>query len=107
MVIDGATDSVVATVAAGGNVQALCYNPTDDKVYCSDAGIPYSIVTVIDGAGDSVVAAMEVAERARAMCYNSLNNKVYCVGYVTVTVIDVTGEAAGTVYFEALVRNFR
>ena len=50
-VIDGATDSVIATVTAGSAPYALCYNPTNNKVYCANDGSDN--VTVIDGATDS------------------------------------------------------
>ena len=35
-VIDGATDSVIATVDVGGGPGALCYNPQNNKVYCAN-----------------------------------------------------------------------
>ena len=47
-VIDGATDSVIATVTAGASPSALCYNPQNNKVYC--ANYSGDSVTVIDGA---------------------------------------------------------
>jgi len=65
-------------------VQALCYNPTDDKVYCANSGS--NTVTVIDGATDSVIAT--VPAPAWAFCYNPTNDKIYCGGAHTVTVID-------------------
>ena len=37
-VIDGATDRVIATVTAGNYPRALCYNPTNNKVYCANYG---------------------------------------------------------------------
>ncbi len=38
-VIDGATDSVIASVTTGTNAQALCYNSTYSKVYCANYGV--------------------------------------------------------------------
>ena len=37
-VIDGATNSVLATVTAGARPYALCYNPQNNKVYCANSG---------------------------------------------------------------------
>jgi len=37
-VIDGAADSVVATVAVAASPIALLYNPVNHKVYCACSG---------------------------------------------------------------------
>jgi YVTN family beta-propeller protein len=86
-VIDGATDSVLATVTAGTNPCALGYNPQDNKVYCANQGS--ANVTVIDGATDSVRAWVTTGTNPCALCYNPQDNEVYCAnqgsGNVTVT----------------------
>jgi YVTN family beta-propeller protein len=86
-VIDGASDSVLATVAAGSEPCALCYNPTNDKTYCANTG---GNVTVIDGSSDSVLANVVAGSEPLALCCNPTNNKVYCVNEFSddVTVID-------------------
>jgi YVTN family beta-propeller protein len=97
-VIDGATNSVVATIAAGGYSRALCHNPLRNKVYC--ANYISADVTVIDGSADSVIATAAVGHGAYALYYNSLNDKVYCADWAdeSVTVIDgVTNGVINTV----------
>jgi YVTN family beta-propeller protein len=87
-VIDGATDRVIGAVTAGKYPGALCYNLTDNKVYCANW---YSdCVTVIDGASDSVVATVAVGDFPSALCHNQASNKIYCANEwgSTVTVID-------------------
>jgi YVTN family beta-propeller protein len=88
-VIDGGTNEVIATVAAGNYPDALCYNPTDNKVYCSGSGN----VTIIDGAADTIIATVRAG--GSPLCYNSTNNKVYCAHSSgdSVTVIDGTTNA--------------
>jgi YVTN family beta-propeller protein len=87
-VIDGATNGVIATVTVGSYPVALCYNPTNNKVYCANRSDGY--VSVIDGATDSVIATVTTGDHPKVLCYNPTNNKVYCAnGYSdNVTVID-------------------
>jgi len=92
-VIDGVTDSVIGTVNPGSYPVALCYNPTDNKVYCANKGS--HSVTVIDGATDSVLATVRTGSSPCALCYDSTYNKVYCANKSdsSVTVIDGTTNA--------------
>ena len=46
-IIDGATNQVLATIAAGHWPRNLCYNSHDTKVYCTQ--MDGTEVTVIDG----------------------------------------------------------
>ena len=55
-VIDGASNQVIATVAAGSEPSALCYNPQNNKVYC--ANYDSDNVTVIDGASNQVITTV-------------------------------------------------
>ena len=55
-VIDGASNQVITTVAAGIRPCALCYNPQHDKVYC--ANVAATNVTVIDGTSNQVIATV-------------------------------------------------
>jgi len=72
-VIDGATDSVLATVPAMCYPNALCYNKINNKVYCAD----YSGATiVIDGATDRVIATVYPSSPYPvALCYNPTDNR--------------------------------
>ena len=64
------------TLDPGAGPCALCYNPTNNKVYCANSGSDN--VTVIDGATNSVIATVTAGSSPRALCYNPTNNKVYC-----------------------------
>lgn len=88
-VIDGASDSVLATVPAGVWCEnSLCYNPQDDKVYA--ANIEDSSVTVIDGTTNQVLTTIRVGRVPYGLCYNWQNDKVYCPSNYdnTLSVID-------------------
>ena len=83
-VIDGATNGVIVTVAVGDGPDALCYDPTNDKVYCANGGnySPYdSTVTVIDGGSDSVIATVGVGIGPSAFAWNPVQNRVYVANY--------------------------
>jgi YVTN family beta-propeller protein len=80
-VIAGAGDSVLATVSTRRGPSALCYNPENNKVYCSGSGI-----NVIDGGGDTLIATVPVG--GGDLCYNHTDNKVYCTSGDNVNVID-------------------
>lgn len=94
--IDGAGDSVVATIAtlAGGYV--LCTNVAGTRLYV--AGEP-SYVTVVDCASNSVVADIPVRDNVHGLLYNSVSDKVYACEYVSgqLDIIDAaTNSVIGT-----------
>jgi YVTN family beta-propeller protein len=74
-VIDGATDSVLATVPTGDEPRALCYDPQNNKVYCANNS--GASVTVIDGVHDSVVTTISVGAGPIAFAWNPVQNRVY------------------------------
>jgi YVTN family beta-propeller protein len=83
-VIDGASDSVVATVAADSQPSALCYDRQDNMVYCANAGtheFPDSTVTVIDGATNEVDTTIVVGLEPRALACNPTQGRVYVANY--------------------------
>jgi YVTN family beta-propeller protein len=85
-VIDGASDSVVATVPTDSKPSALCYNPTNNKIYCARADpsspeVSDSTVTVIDGATNEVVATIGVGVEPVALVCNPARNRVYVANY--------------------------
>ena len=88
VVIDGAADSVTATVRGMYNPCALCCNTKENKVY--SANQVDDNVTVIDCATESIVDTVAVGETPQALFYNPLNDKVFCANYDghAVTVID-------------------
>jgi YVTN family beta-propeller protein len=74
-VIDGSSDSVVATVTAGDVPWVLSYNRTSNKIYCANLGS--DDVTVIDGSSNSVLHTIAVGDRPVALCHNPAQNRVY------------------------------
>jgi YVTN family beta-propeller protein len=93
-VIDGATNGVIATVPVGDGPFALCYDPTDNKVYSANRNGSY--VTVVDGATNGVITVVPTGDYPFALCYNATNDKVYCANALSddVTVIDAATDFA-------------
>ncbi|MBM3331852.1 YncE family protein, partial [candidate division WOR-3 bacterium] len=89
-VIDGATNAVVATVAAV-TARFMCYNPHDNKVYCTDGKLSFSALKVIDGKQDSVLACIDSMIWPGPLCYNPQANKVYCGDYYGCNVMVIDG----------------
>jgi len=89
-VIDGTTNRKLARIqlSPGSCAGALCYNPTNNKVYCAGPGS--DSVTVLDGTANRILATMQVGSYPKALCYNALSNKVYCANGMgaSVSVID-------------------
>jgi YVTN family beta-propeller protein len=86
-------------VAAGWLPFALCHNPTNNKVYCANIGVPPNggSVTVIDGATNEVIANVTSGgDYCHTLCCDPTNNKVYCANRWTnnVTVIDGASDSA-------------
>lgn len=75
-------------IPVGSHPVGLCYNATNNKVYC--ANLDGYTVTVIDGATDLVITTIPAGSWINALCYNPTNNKVYCANSDddNVTVID-------------------
>jgi YVTN family beta-propeller protein len=98
IVIDGATNRVIATIPVGDGPCALVWNSTNNKVYCANE---YSDdVTVIDGSTNQVIAIIPVGYYPYALVWNSTNNKVYCANYYSnnVSVIDgATNQVIATI----------
>jgi YVTN family beta-propeller protein len=95
-VVDGAGDSVLATVAAGRAPWALCYDAAYNKVYCA-SNFPDSLVTVIDGATDRVVATIRVGVGPSAFAWNPVQNRVYvaCLDGSCISVLRDSGGVVG------------
>ena len=60
-VIDGASNTVVATVAVGSGPYGVAVNPNTNRIYVTNAGSDN--VSVIDGATNTVVATVAVGSR--------------------------------------------
>jgi len=87
-VIDGAGDSVLATVGVGAGPWYLAYNPVTNRIYCSNYNS--DDVTVIDGATNEVKTTIGTGDFPGALCVNTENNLVFVVNLYgpSVTVID-------------------
>jgi len=85
-VIDGAADTVLATVPAGHNPYALCYNPENNKVYVANGNSFY--VTVIDARRTRFSQRCQPETVALLSATINENNKVYAATNSTVSVID-------------------
>jgi len=59
-VIDGSSDSVVATVNVGEYPAGIAIDPSTDLIYVTDSSGTYGTVSVIDGSSNSVVATLNV-----------------------------------------------
>jgi YVTN family beta-propeller protein len=87
-IIDGETDSVVATITGPGGTRALVFNPTHNKIYQHSKNTHDLIV--IDGEGDSVISAVTYVPDVSGIVYNPIDDKLYlsrCHNF-TVTVVD-------------------
>jgi len=88
LVIDGATNGVLATIPMSGYVYSICVNPATNQVYCTNSN--KDSVTVIDGSTNGVVTTVKVGDGPYALCVNTTGNRVYCssTNDSSVTVID-------------------
>jgi len=88
VVLDAATDSIVASIQVGGEVTAICQIPDLNLICC--ATTPNNSVAVIDCATNRVVGIVPVGEVPLALLYNPRSRKLYCAnsGSDDVTAID-------------------
>jgi YVTN family beta-propeller protein len=91
-VIDGFTDTVIATIAisAGNNPFAVAVNPVTNKIYAVNSND--NTVTVVDGVTNTVTATVSTDVQPDCIAINPLTNMIY-VGNQnnatgTITVID-------------------
>jgi YVTN family beta-propeller protein len=85
-VIDGATDTAMATIPLGGPPVGVAANPATNRIYVS-AG---NHVWVIDGATDTAVASVPVGSSPLGLASNPTTNRIYVAnwGSDNVSVID-------------------
>ena len=95
-VIDGSTDTIVATVPAGAAPYAVAVNPSTNKIYVANKNS--GTITVVDGSTDTVATGVSVSNGSVALAVDIATNKIYVVNNGIVTVIDgSTDTVAGTV----------
>jgi len=96
-VIDGFTNSVVATVTVGAHARAIAFNPVANKIYV--ANYSDATVTVIDANHNNAASSVPVGIDPCAIAVNTETNRVFVVnansngGNGSVTVIDGASNA--------------
>jgi YVTN family beta-propeller protein len=91
-VIDGTTDSVVATVSVGPNPQAIAVDSSNHKVYV--ASTREGAITVLDGTSNSVLGTVKTGKAPFAIAVNDKSHRVVALGLNgDLTVIDGTSLA--------------
>ncbi len=73
--IDGPGDSLCALVAVGSAPDAMCYNPTRNRLYVRDDHL-----TVVDPVGRQVEKRIFLGFQPAAVCWARSSNKLYCAG---------------------------
>ena len=88
-VIDGAGNTVVATIAVGSHPASVAVNPNTNRAYVANDTSSGS-VSVIDGAGNTVVATAAVGSYPAGVAVNPNTNRIYVANYYSdsVSVID-------------------
>ena len=74
-VIDGTTNTVVATIQVPGGPHGVGVNPATKRVYVANFNVSY--VAVIDGTTNTVVATIPVGFAPRGVGVNPATNRVY------------------------------
>jgi DNA-binding beta-propeller fold protein YncE len=99
-VIDGASNSVSATISPTGPFSGPHYgigvNPTTNRVYASN--ISTNHLTVIDGATDTIVTSIFTSSPGclRGVAVNATTNRIYVTNCAGITVIDGTSNTVVT-----------
>jgi len=110
-VIDGATNTVAATVRAGSYCQALAINPTTNKIYVANNS-GHSI-TVIDGVTNTPTT-VRVGQGPRSVVANPVTNKIYTANYGSKDITEIDGAtlasmavADGAIFIRSLTHLYR
>jgi len=88
-VIDGGTNTVVATIPVGNSPFALDVNPRTNMIYV--ANNIDTTVSVIDGKTNAVVATIMGFASPEAVAVNSETNKIFVVNYDSSQVMEIDG----------------
>jgi YVTN family beta-propeller protein len=83
-VIDGATNTVVATVPVGYDPEDVAVNPATNRIYT--ANYDTGNVSVIDGATNTVVATVPAGSHPYGAAVNLIANRVYVANQLDNTV---------------------
>ncbi|MDQ0875858.1 YVTN family beta-propeller protein [Paenibacillus sp. V4I3] len=74
-VIEGATNTVIATIPVGGNQAGVDVNSLTDRIYVANRAS--DDVSVIDGVTNSVIAVVPVGDESGDAGVNSATNAIY------------------------------
>ena len=87
-VIDGTTNTVIATIPVGSSPVGVGVNPATNRIYV--ANFADNTVSVIDGTTDEVIATIPVGTLPHGVGVNPLTNGIYVANSFdnTVSVID-------------------
>jgi YVTN family beta-propeller protein len=93
-VINGTTNTIIATIPVGKNPQAIAYNPANGLFYV--ANTLSSTLSIINGTSNSLIGSIVVGDfpgkSPTGIAVNSINNTIYVtnMGSNTVSVINGT-----------------
>jgi YVTN family beta-propeller protein len=93
-VIDGATNSVMATLSVGSNPAFVAINPVTNKIYVGTAG-GNNIVAIVDGATNNLTATVTVGTDPMSLAVNAVTNKIYVANYTSGSVSVIDGATGG------------
>lgn len=77
-VVNGATNTVTATIPMGSNPSAVTVNPLTDRIYVTHA-LTSGTVSVIDGTADKVTDTIEVGKNPNAVGTDPAADTLYVV----------------------------
>jgi DNA-binding beta-propeller fold protein YncE len=93
-VLDGLTNSIVATVPVSSSISRLAVNETTNKVYVID---PFAgSLSIIDGATNTLTGSVTFGVRIGSLAINPLTNRVYVTTNRSAVNV-ITGLTNGTV----------
>jgi YVTN family beta-propeller protein/VCBS repeat-containing protein len=92
-VLDGATDSLIATVPVGAGPMGLAVNSVTNRIYVPNDGPTKNgtTVSVIDGATNTVIGTIAVGTGPRYVAVNEATNTIYVTNQTTATVSVIDG----------------
>jgi len=97
VVIDGATNKVLASVEVGSFVQSLALNPVTNTIYTSNNAS--NTVSVIDGSTNTATATLDTGKSPDHIAANVVTNRIYVANAAdnSITVIDGATNATTSV----------
>lgn len=93
-VLDGATNSIVATVPVSSSSSRLAVNESTNKVYVLDQFT--GILSVIDGTTNTVTGTVNFGVRIGALAVNTVTNRIYVTTSRSAVNV-ITGQTVNTV----------